>query len=182
MKTNLDSRFSSSLREADVTEEQLRIKLARLKAEAKGHPFDRIPAGESIELVNVKGRGVINRIWLTISDRSPEMLRSLKIEMFWDGKSQPAVSVPLGDFFGVGLGKRVAFESAFFSDPEGRSFNCIIPMPFKTGARITVTNESDKQLDAIFYDVNMVQKKHEGKDLLYFHAKHKHQLLCYINL
>ena len=132
---------------------------------AKGHPFDRIPAGESIELVNVKGRGVINRIWLTISDRSPEMLRSLKIEMFWDGKSQPAVSVPLGDFFGVGLGKRVAFESAFFSDPEGRSFNCIIPMPFKTGARITVTNESDKQLDAIFYDVNMVQKKHEGKDL-----------------
>ena len=137
---------------------------------AKGHPFDRIPAGESIELVNVKGRGVINRIWLTISDRSPEMLRSLKIEMFWDGKSQPAVSVPLGDFFGVGLGKRVAFESAFFSDPEGRSFNCIIPMPFKTGARITVTNESDKQLDAIFYDVNMVQKKHEGKDLLYFHA------------
>ena len=35
-----DSRFSSSLREADVTDEQLRIKLARLKAEARGQPFD----------------------------------------------------------------------------------------------------------------------------------------------
>ncbi len=137
---------------------------------AKGHPFDRIPAGESVDLVNVNGSGVINRIWLTISDRSPEMLRSLKIEMFWDDESQPAVSVPLGDFFGVGLGKRVAFESAFFSDPEGRSFNCTIPMPFKTGARITITNESDKRLDAIFYDVNMLQKKHTANELLYFHA------------
>lgn len=35
-----DTRFSSSLREADVTDEQLRIKMARLKAEAKGIPFD----------------------------------------------------------------------------------------------------------------------------------------------
>lgn len=35
-----DTRFSSSLREADVTDEQLRIKIARLQAEAKGIPFD----------------------------------------------------------------------------------------------------------------------------------------------
>uniref|UniRef100_UPI0026EA3C06 DUF2961 domain-containing protein n=1 Tax=Mesonia mobilis TaxID=369791 RepID=UPI0026EA3C06 len=78
---------------------------------AKGHPFERIPAGESVDLVNIEGSGIIKRIWLTHSDHlTPEMLRSLKIEMFWDGEEKPAVSVPLGDFFGIGLGKSVPFE------------------------------------------------------------------------
>jgi hypothetical protein len=56
------------------------------------------------------------------------MFRGLKIEMFWDGAIKPAVSAPLGDFFGLGLGQMVAFQSAFFSSPEGKSFNCYIPM------------------------------------------------------
>ncbi|MGY5851427.1 glycoside hydrolase family 172 protein [Salegentibacter sp. F14] len=137
---------------------------------AKGHAFDRIPAGEGVDLVNITGSGVINRIWLTVNDRSPEMLRSLKIEMYWDGREKPAVSVPLGDFFGVGLGRRVAFESTFFTDPEGRSFNCFIPMPFKEGARISIVNESEKDLNALFYEVNLVKVDHKEEDVLYFHA------------
>ncbi|HEA29007.1 MAG TPA: DUF2961 domain-containing protein [Leeuwenhoekiella sp.] len=136
---------------------------------AKGHPFNRINAGESIDLLDVKGSGTVRRIWLTFSDRSPEMLRSLKIEMYWDNAEKPAVSVPIGDFFGVGIGMRKPFESTFFSDPEGRSFNCIIPMPFKTAAKITVTNESDNDLNALFYDVDLVETPH-SEELLYFHA------------
>jgi hypothetical protein len=58
------------------------------------------------------------------------MLRSLRLEMFWDGAGKPAVSVPFGDFFGAALGQTVAFENALFSSPEGRSFNTIVPMPF----------------------------------------------------
>ncbi|MCF1422320.1 glycoside hydrolase family 172 protein [Mangrovimonas futianensis] len=136
---------------------------------AKGHAFDNIKAGTSVNLVNLEGSGTIKRIWLTFSDRSPEMLRSLKIEMFWDGSDKPAVSVPIGDFFGVGLGQRVPFESALFSDPEGRSFNCIIPMPFKTEAKITVTNESQKDLEAIFFDVDVLMEEHQ-ENVLYFHT------------
>lgn len=136
---------------------------------AKGHAFDNIKAGASVNLVNLEGSGTIKRIWLTFSDRSPEMLRSLKIEMFWDGSDKPAVSAPIGDFFGVGLGQRVPFESALFSDPEGRSFNCIIPMPFKTEAKITVINESQKDLEAIFFDVDVLMEEHH-EDVLYFHT------------
>src|SRR6201990_2182895 len=77
---------------------------------AKGHPADSIAAGASRELLNIPGTGIINRIWITIDDRSPQMLRSLKIEMFWDGEKKPAVSVPFGDFFGVGLGRITAFQ------------------------------------------------------------------------
>src|SRR5674476_742688 len=73
----------------------------------KGHPFDKIKAGETITLLDLKGAGIINRIWMTIDDKSPQMLRSLRIDMFWDDNEKPAVSVPLGDFFGIGLGKKV---------------------------------------------------------------------------
>ncbi|KAF0239269.1 MAG: hypothetical protein FD181_249 [Prolixibacteraceae bacterium] len=87
---------------------------------AKGHPYDVLKAGESKVLLDVQGMGIITRMWFTIQDRSPQMLRSLKIEMFWDGAEKPAVSAPFGDFFGNGLGRMVAHENALFANPEGR--------------------------------------------------------------
>ena len=109
---------------------------------AKGHAFDSIKAGESRVLLDAKGPGLISRMWITVGDRSPEMLRSLKLEMFWDNEAKPAVSVPFGDFFGVGLGRTASFHNALFANAEGRSFLCFIPMPFRRAARIQVTNES----------------------------------------
>lgn len=137
---------------------------------AKGHAFDSLPAGESVVLLDMQGAGVIHRIWITISDRSPEMLRSLRIDMYWDKVEKPAVSAPFGDFFGVGLGQRLPFQSALFTDPEGRSFNCYIPMPFRNGARIVLTNESEKDLIRVFYDINLTRVKEHDEDVLYFHT------------
>jgi hypothetical protein len=136
---------------------------------AKGHPSDEIKPGETVVLLNTKSAGIINRIWITIDDRSPQMLRSLKLEMFWDGDSKPAVSVPFGDFFGIGLGKTAIYHNALFVNPEGRSFICYIPMPFKKSARIQVTNESNKRLTHIFYDIDFQQTPWKN-DNLYFHA------------
>jgi hypothetical protein len=137
---------------------------------AKGHAFDDIAAGASRTLMDVTGSGRVTRIWLTIADRSPKMLRSLRIDMYWDDAKMPAVSAPLGDFFGVGLGRRVRFETALFSDPEGRSFNCSIPMPFRTAAKIVITNESDKRLSHLFYDVDYLLTDEPDTEALYFHA------------
>ena len=136
----------------------------------KGSASVSIPAGSSFDLLDIRDQGIISRIWITISDRSPAMLRALKLEMFWDNESQPAVSVPLGDFFGVGLGRMAAFHNQFFADPEGRSFNCYIPMPFRKGARIRVTNESDKVLGSMFFDVDYQLTKEWDEGNLYFHA------------
>lgn len=137
---------------------------------AKGHAFDVIDAGQSCVLLDIQDQGIINRIWITIQDRSPEMLRSLKIEMFWDSESKPAVSVPFGDFFSVGLGKTTTFQNALFANAEGRSFNCFIPMPFRKGAKIVVANESTKKLNYIFSDVDYSLTKIWNEDNLYFHA------------
>jgi hypothetical protein len=137
---------------------------------AKGHAFDSIKSGATLVLLDVPGQGVVSRIWITVADRSPQMLRSLKLEMFWDGEAKPAVAAPLGDFFGVGLGRTAKFHNALFASPEGRSFICYVPMPFRKGARIQVTNESAKDLTHIFYDVDFQRTKAWDGRNLYFHA------------
>jgi hypothetical protein len=93
----------------------------------------------------------------------------MRLEMYWDNSTVPAVSVPLGDFFGVGLGRKTPFESELFSDPEGRSFNCYAPMPYKTAARIVIINESAKPVH-LYYDVNFVILEKHDKPVFYFHA------------
>ena len=98
------------------------------------------------------------------------MLRSLKIDMFWDNGKIPAVSVPFGDFFGVGLGKTTAFQNALFANAEGRSFNCFIPMPFKQCAKIMITNEGTRKLGFLFYDVDFSYTKIWDDENMYFHA------------
>ncbi len=130
-----------------------------------------LKAGETREMANLSGvSGTLRRIWITINDRSPKMLRGLKFEIYWDGADKPTVSCPLGDFFNHVLGKMATFQSALFSSPEGRSFNCCIPMPFRKGARVTLTNETDTDLDMVFYDINFTIGDRHDDDVLYFHA------------
>ena len=137
---------------------------------SKGNAFESIKAGETQTLLHVQEPGIINRIWLTVSNRSPLMLRSLRLRMYWDGQIKPAVDVPLGDFFCAGLGIPVAFQSELFTNPEGRSFNCYIPMPFKKAARITITNESTTDLASLFFDIDFMKLTKAPVNMLYFHA------------
>jgi hypothetical protein len=139
-------------------------------AGSKGHPFDSILAGEVKTLLDISGNGSIRRIWMTVNDRSPEMLRSLKLEIFWDHSELPAVSAPLGDFFGASMGRMADFENALFSNPEGRSFNCCVPMPFRKHARVTLSNESSVPLGLIFYDIDLLLGENHPADTLYFHS------------
>lgn len=136
---------------------------------AKGNASQWIKAGTSRVIADFHGAGVINRIWMTIIDRNPRALRSIILQMYWDGAKKPAVSVPLGDFFGIGLGRMTAFQSALFSDPEGRSFNCYVPMPFRKGARIVFVNESSND-ELLFYDINLSALKTPPQAVTYFHA------------
>ncbi|MCA1620543.1 MAG: DUF2961 domain-containing protein [Acidobacteria bacterium] len=137
----------------------------------KGSPTIPIRAGESVVLAEARNTsGMVRRIWMTMPDRSPRMLRGLRLEMFWDGAATPAVSAPVGDFFGIGLGVMAAFDSALFSNPEGRSLNCFVPMPFRTGMRIVMTNESGRDLPELFYDVDYTLGDRHPPNVLYFHA------------
>lgn len=137
---------------------------------AKGHAFSALAPGQTITLMQANGSGVIRRIWMTLSDRSPHTLRALTLRMYWDGAKTPAVCCPLADFFGHGLARLLPFESELFSSPEGRSFNCFIPMPFFSSARITIENESDAHIKRLFYDVDFTLEPLAPESALYFHV------------
>lgn len=139
---------------------------------AKGYPYHVMQPGETVVLLDVQGAGVVNRIWMTLDEyfNKPAEMRAVRIDMYWDGCNKPAVSAPLADFFCAPLGRLVAFENELFASPEGRSFVTYIPMPFRKGARIEVTNESKTQHHRIFYDVNFTRLKVPDEEALYFHA------------
>jgi hypothetical protein len=144
----------------------------KANAGRKGSACFKFKAGEKRVLAEAHGTtGIVRRIWVTISDRTPELIRGIRIDMYWDDAAKPAVSAPLGDFFCQALGRMAnPFQSALFSNPEGRSFNCCIPMPFRTGMKIEVTNESGKDLDMFFYDVNYTLGDKLPDNSVYFHA------------
>ena len=125
----------------------------------KGHPFDSLEAGETKTLLRVEGSGEIRRMWFTLDSRDPEALRSLRLQIYWDNASSPAVDVPFGDFFVAILGHTAAFENALFANPEGRSFVCYIPMPFRKGAVVRITNESKKKITRVFYDIDTLENE-----------------------
>ena len=137
---------------------------------AKGNAFESLRSGESKTLLDVDGPGIIQRMWFTVRDRSPEKMRSIRLRIYWDGEVKPAVDVPFGDFFGFGLSHVVQFESALFSNPEGRSFNCVIPMPFRTAAKVVITNESPEDIPEVFFDIDLIYLDKLEEDALYFHA------------
>ena len=137
---------------------------------AKGHAYETAPARSSHVLANIEGAGVIDRIWLTIDDRSPERLRAVRLEFYWDGATTPAVSVPLGDLFLHGAGEMKPMETALFASPEGRSFVSYVPMPFRKGARVVVVNDTDRDLSPIYYDIDYRKVARQPADALYFHA------------
>jgi Protein of unknown function (DUF2961) len=135
----------------------------------KGAACVAIAKGQSLVLADIQGSGTIRRIWATLWNRNPVDLRGLKIEMFWDGAKTPAVQAPFGDFFCHSLGHMATFENACFASPEGRSFQCLIPMPFRKSARIVLTNESGAD-NIIFYEVDTTEGESLGRNALYFHA------------
>lgn len=137
----------------------------------KGHAFDHLMVGETKTLLNIEGSGTIRRMWFTIGPRSTAILRSLKLDIYWDGCDKPAVSVPFGDFFGFTMGTiPPAFENELFASAEARSFVCYIPMPFRKGARVTLTNESPTDLKHLFFDINLTVGDKHDDDVLYFHS------------
>jgi hypothetical protein len=137
---------------------------------AKGNAFYIIAPGETKAIFDIKGSGIIERMWLsgTIGTNA-EQRRAVRIDMYWDGAKKPAVSAPVGDFFGISHGMIAKYDNELFSSPEARSFNFTIPMPYRKSALITITNESTSEV-WLWYDINFLEMEKLPEDAMYFHA------------
>jgi hypothetical protein len=134
-----------------------------------------LPPGGRLDLAVVEGQsGIIRRIWLTFFGLRlrdcPHFLRGLRLEVVYEGKTRPAVNVPVGDFFCQGLGRAGAFENAYFSSPEGRSLVSCLPMPFRQGVRLTLVNDSPFLCRKVYYEVDATVGDDLSADIGYLHA------------
>jgi hypothetical protein len=135
-----------------------------------------IEAGQTATLADIAGAGCIRHIWFTISCEDKAYLRKLVLRMYWDGETQPSVETPVGDFFGVGHAVAAHFISLplNMTGASGRlqhaGMNCFFPMPFAKGARITIENQCQVRVGALYYYVDYESFDHLPDDQARFHA------------
>jgi len=141
--------------------------------------IENLGPGARRDLFNVKGAGVINHIWVTIAPPPPALSRhDIILRMYWDGETEPSVAAPIGDFFGQGWDESYPFSALpLAAGPrEGRALVSYFPMPFASGARIEVENDSGQKIEAFYYYVDYVELPSLPPGLGRFHAFYNHAL------
>lgn len=145
----------------------------------KGCPsISPVKKDKTYTLMQAQGSGVVRHIWLTFPPDDPMAMRNLILRMYWDGQAQPSVEVPIGDFFGLPHGVNCDMQSDYVQVNAGKAYNCWIPMPFQKGARITVENDTGKELNHLFYQIDYTLGDEIADDAGYFHAQFRRSNPC----
>lgn len=140
----------------------------------KGRAFLPLPAGSTLVLADITGPGTIRHIWMTVPDTTPQgafVLRDLVLRAYWDGSQIPSVEVPLGDFFCNGFATRALVTSEPIVVAPTGGMNSYIPMPFREGARITLTSEHPGDIEAVFFQIDYTEGDRHAEDVGRFHAQ-----------
>lgn len=133
----------------------------------KKSPCVDLGAHETRVLADIRGSGTIQHIWMTTL---PEHWRRIVLSIFFDGHDVPAVHVPLGDFFCQGWGRYAPVSSVPVTVAPAGGLNSYWEMPFRDGARITVTNLGPDVIEGCFYQVTWAEQE-VAEDSLRFHAR-----------
>ena len=66
---------------------------------AKGNAFEDLKSGQSKTLLDIEGSGIIQRMWFTVRDRSPKMMRSIAIADLLGWRIQTSRGCSIRRFF-----------------------------------------------------------------------------------
>jgi len=141
---------------------------------------DSVPVepGQTATLLDITGAGVVTHLWFTIDSKDPMHLKNLVLRAWWDGESTPSVEVPIGDFFGLGLGEYYTYQSALLAVAPIKALNSYFKMPFATSARLTLTNESTVRTHSLYFAVDYVTLAALPGNLGRFHAQYRQAAPC----
>ncbi|HEY7209424.1 MAG TPA: glycoside hydrolase family 172 protein [Bryobacteraceae bacterium] len=131
----------------------------------KVNPFVIIEPGKTFTLATIEGSGAIQHIWMTPTGT----WRYSILRMYWDNEAQPSVEAPVGDFFAMGWGSYAPLTSLAICVNPGSAFNSYWPMPFRSGAKVTMENLDTKPM-VLYYQIDYT-KAPVPKDAAYFHAQ-----------
>lgn len=144
-----------------------------------GDNVSQVADGAKVNIMDVKGAGVITHIWITLAPGAEELNRNdVLIRMFWDGKDYPSVEAPIGAFFGNGWGEAYNFVSAPLAVTPGwgKSYVSYFAMPFANGARIEVENQSGRLINALYFNIDYEEVPALPAGLGRFHAWYNHEI------
>lgn len=141
---------------------------------------DSVPVepGKAATLLDVTSAGIVTHLWFTINSPDPMHLKNLVLRAWWDGESSPSVEVPIGDFFGLGLGEYFVYQSALLTVAPVKALNAYFQMPFSTAARVTLTNEGTVRTDNLYYAIDYVTLSELPGSVGRFHAQYRQAAPC----
>ncbi len=141
---------------------------------------DAIPVepGQALTLLDESGPGVVTHLWFTIDSPDPMHLKNLVLRAWWDGESTPSVEVPIGDFFGLGLGEYFVYQSALLAVAPIKALNAYFQMPFSSSARIAVTNEGKVRANNLYFAIDYVALPGLPAGVGRFHAQYRQAAPC----
>lgn len=115
----------------------------------------------------LSGAGIIRALYVAQTERSdprnPYALHQCVLRIYFDGRADPAIEVPLSAFFGCaftrervnGLAVGTNREVAIPLPDRGRGLDeylyCLLPMPFTDGFRVEIANNSGEELGLLLY-------------------------------
>jgi hypothetical protein len=141
---------------------------------------DAVPVepGQTATLLELAGAGVVTHLWFTINSQDPMHLKNLVLRAWWDGESTPSVEVPIGDFFGLGLGEYYVYQSELLAVAPIKALNAYFQMPFSSSARLTLSNEGKIRTDSLYFAVDYVTLASLPGDVGRFHAQYRQAAPC----
>jgi len=136
----------------------------------KVRPFLKPRAGQTVTLMDVDGPGLIQHIWMATEVNWLGNGRACVLRFYWDDETTPSIEVPLTDFFAVGHEIFAPVNSLAVVVNPTAALNCYWPMPFRKHARVTFTNESNKDLGLLAFQITYAETP-IGPEMGYFHAQ-----------
>lgn len=97
------------------------------------------PAGKAV-LYKSSGPGRIVGLRLRPAAALAGEARDILIRAYWDGATEPAIDVPVGDFFGASFGEPATRSLLLGTTAEDVDY-CYFPMPFRRSAQIELVSE-----------------------------------------
>lgn len=127
--------------------------------------------------VDIPGTGIINHIWFTIAPMYI-MRNDLIFRIYWDGRSTPSVESPIAAFFGNGWDEHYEYATLPLAvgPTNGTGLVSYFQMPFTNGARLEIENQSDINIDCIYFYVDYVEMRKLPVGSGRFHAWYNHEL------
>ncbi|NNG39590.1 DUF2961 domain-containing protein [Flexivirga sp. ID2601S] len=132
-----------------------------------------IEPGATFVLAEIDGPGVIEHLWATTHR---DNWRTLVLRAYWDGAAEPAIEVPFGDFFANGWGQFAQVSSAMVAANPHGGFNSYWPMPYRSGARLTLENLADEPV-TVYYQLTYEEgATQDGSGYLHAHFRRSNPL------